>query len=154
MRANNCPPIADRFYVKTIRDDSTGCLLWTGATCGSRLKYGAFTWHGRRQVTAHRAAWMLEVGPIPDGWEVDHLCRVPLCVEITHLEAVPASVNRERAASPSMVNRDKGACSLGHRYDERNTYVDREGKRHCRSCTNRQSREYRARRAALRGDGS
>lgn len=48
------------------------------------------------QTTSHRWAYEDQVGPIPDGWEVDHLCRNRACLRPDHLEAVPLAENRRR----------------------------------------------------------
>jgi hypothetical protein len=142
-RANNTPPIRDRFYAKT-QPGPGGCLIWTGAKGGGRLTYGAFTWHGRRQTTAHRAAWMLERGPIPEGHQVDHLCRVPLCVNVEHLDVVLPVENNRRSLSPSSINARKTHCPQGHPYSAENTYTDPKGKRHCRACMREADRRRRA----------
>jgi hypothetical protein len=63
------------------------CWLWTGKARPYRGLYGRT---GSRQIDrwAHRAAYILSVGPIPAGLELDHLCRVSLCCNPAHLEAV------------------------------------------------------------------
>lgn len=142
-------PVRERFYAKTQRDEATGCLNWTASVSGLRLMYGRFTIDGRRAM-AHRVAWMLEVGPIPEGYEIDHLCRNPLCVEVYHLEPVPPRVNRLRAPSPSTVNATKTECPAGHPYDGENTYWDKDGGRDCRECRRRRTREYQQRVQARR----
>ena len=61
-----------RFLAKVTKLDS-GHWIWTGATAGEG-RYGAFTLG--RVMPAHRAAWILFRGPLPDdGTVVDHLCR-------------------------------------------------------------------------------
>ena len=62
------------------------CVLWSGYTNG-KAGYGQLKVDGRH-VLAHRWVYENWVGPIPDGWEIDHLCRVTLCVNAEHLEAV------------------------------------------------------------------
>jgi hypothetical protein len=139
-------PIRDRFYAKTRRDEATGCLNWTAATWGPQRRYGRISWNGGSAL-AHRVAWIVERGPIPDGYEIDHLCKNTLCVEVSHLEPVPPHVNRGRAASPSSLNAVKTECPLGHPYNAENTYYDRDGGRDCRACRRRRSQESRQRRA-------
>lgn len=93
------------------RPDLGPCWLWTGGTSHG---YGAFD---RRQFgtgSAHRIAYMLVVGPIPERTEPDHLCRVKLCVNPAHLEPVPHLDNVRRGERPVA---NKGACVHGHPYD-------------------------------------
>ena len=86
-------------------------------------------------------------GPIPEGLELDHLCRVPACVNPLHLEAVTHAENMARG-----IRFDVGAaqravthCPKGHPYSEANTYRYA-GERACRACVRDRKREaYRAR---------
>jgi hypothetical protein len=73
---------------------ATGCRLWVGAP--NNRGYGMKATRGRRRSIG---AWVYEClkGPIPDGLEIDHLCRRPLCVWIDHLEAVPHAENIRRS---------------------------------------------------------
>ena len=59
----------------------TGCLLWTGYSHHSR---GFFSVNGKPQM-AHRVAYHLAKGDIPDGLCVRHTCDVSLCVNPDHL---------------------------------------------------------------------
>ena len=78
-----------------------GCRIWTGKTVKSRTGAlypvltvrlpGVRTPRNRR---AHRIAAEIKSGPIPFGYEVDHVCRQTLCVAPAHLSVVPAEVNR------------------------------------------------------------
>lgn len=70
-----------------------GCLLWTGKI--NNRGYGVFWWRGR-DVYAHRAAWEMERGPVPEGMQLDHRCRVRNCVNVEHLEPVTPSENLRR----------------------------------------------------------
>lgn len=69
-----------RWQESTITQD--GCLLWTGSVKDNG--YGQTCWH-RRTVTAHRVAWQMIHGPIPDGLCVMHTCDVRACVNPAHL---------------------------------------------------------------------
>ena len=71
---------------------SSECWVWTGTTNNG---YGRL-WDGQRTVLAHRWAYMTYVGPIPKGWQIDHLCKETLCARPSHLEAVPAAENLAR----------------------------------------------------------
>lgn len=128
-------PIADRdpvvrFWSKVNKTD--GCWLWTGATDGDG-RYGAFQYEGRVQ-RAHRVAYMLTVGPIPDGMTLDHLCRTTLCVRPDHLDPVTHRTNVLRGEAPSAANALKTHCPKGHAYDEANTYIQATGGRMCKTC--------------------
>lgn len=75
------------------------CLVWQGQTAGAG--YGVFEFGGsaqrRNRMYAHRFAYEQAIGPIPDGLEIDHLCRNKLCVNPAHLEAVTHQENQRRA---------------------------------------------------------
>jgi len=69
----------DRFFSKTKRNEETGCLEWT-AGC-NRGGYGSF--HvGASMVGAHRVAWAIAYGSIPESLHVLHHCDNPPCVEV------------------------------------------------------------------------
>jgi HNH endonuclease len=89
-----------RFFRKVQYDGETGCWLWQGALHSAG--YGFLSVGGRNQL-AHRVAYRLFVGPIPDGLELDHLCRVKHCVNPAHLEPVTTAENlrRGREARPA-----------------------------------------------------
>lgn len=75
--------IAARFNVKVDRSRGPdGCHPWTAAS--NPGGYGLFVVSGR-QVRAHRFAWKMEHGPIPDGLVVRHDCDTPSCVNVRHL---------------------------------------------------------------------
>lgn len=90
-------PIAARFWARVDRTDT--CWLWRGAL--DRHGYGRVGVGGTRTALAHRVAYMLAVGPIPDGFVLDHLCRIRACVNPAHLEPVTQVVNLERARAAS-----------------------------------------------------
>lgn len=92
----------DRFLAHIEKDPETGCWLWTA----SLTEFG----YGRLPVadvcrTAHRFAYLHFVGPIPDGRELDHLCRVPRCANPEHLEPVTHMENMERGDTTVALNR-------------------------------------------------
>ena len=85
-------PIRIRFLDKVEKTDT--CWLWTGAVGTSG--YGRIG-EGARVLQAHRVAYELFVGRIPEGLHIDHLCSVRLCVRPDHLEAVTQHENNIRA---------------------------------------------------------
>lgn len=123
-----------------------GCIEWVG---GLNWKgYGKVAIGGRTKV-AHRVAYELLVGPIPDGLTLDHLCRNRACVNPEHLEPVTNRENILRGTAPSAMNAAKTHCPQGHPYDEANTYVSAKGSRHCRQCHAERQRQYLARRRGV-----
>lgn len=90
------PPI-ERFYRHTVREGS--CLIWTSTFAGTksrRPQFRATTKMSEPKVYAHRWIYEQVVGPIPEGYEIDHTCKDGRCVEVAHLEAVPPAVNQSR----------------------------------------------------------
>ena len=82
-RAGGCVPIPvrKRFERHISMEPMTGCWLWTAHTI---MGYGRFVGCGASTM-AHRAAWIIYVGPIPDGISVLHRCDTPECVNPLHL---------------------------------------------------------------------
>lgn len=114
--------LADRFDAKYTPEPNTGCWLWFGAL--TEKGYGILRLGTGRALAAHRLAWELANGPIPDGLVVDHTCRVRCCVNPAHLRAVTARVNAlENSVGFAAVNANKTHCSNGHPFDR--TYVHR-----------------------------
>lgn len=126
----------DRFLAKVEwseqRYEGTRCLVWTGHTIRG---YGGFhAGEGSRTVRAHRWAHERWIGPIPDGYEVDHLCDNPSCVNPAHLKAVTPEENWRRSSAPSALNARKTHCAHGHEFTEENTHIRPCGARACRIC--------------------
>lgn len=113
-------------------DDTTGCWLWEGSR--NDRGYG-LTSLGRRKTMAHRAVYLASGLPIPDGLELDHLCRNPPCCNPQHLEPVTHKENMRRGKQAQQTH-----CVNGHEYNEENTLIRyRADKvttyRQCRPCT-------------------
>ncbi|MFJ1995270.1 HNH endonuclease signature motif containing protein [Streptomyces asiaticus] len=119
-------------------DRSSECWLWTGRL--NRSGYAEMKVNGRYRM-AHRVAYEELVGPIPDGLQLDHLCRIRHCLNPAHLEPVTSAENTRR--SP-LRNEIKTHCKKGHPYSAGNTYVWR-GHRHCRICKSEASRRHKQR---------
>ena len=105
----------------------------------------------RRKVAAHRLSYELSRGgPIPDGFEIDHLCGVSCCVNPLHLEAVTPFENKRRAARAR--ERNMGfKCPNGHDRTPDNIYVKPNGSRMCRKCRAISRARYNNRSAAKGG---
>ena len=138
------PIISDRFLAKVVVSPN-GCHLWQAYI--NRGGYGQFR-VGTRTVLAHRFAYELSVGLIPEGLQIDHLCRVRDCVNPAHLEPVTNRENALRGIGPTALNAVKTSCSAGHLYDEANTYTTTGGWRQCRTCNAARERAYYAARKA------
>ena len=136
-----------RFWAK-IEVAEPGCWIWTG----HRLKGGYGMIARTRRLgptTAHRFAYECLVGPIPDGQQLDHLCRTRSCVNPGHLEVVTQTENIRRGVGFGGVNYRKTRCKRGHRFTSENTYHQPDGHRRCREC----AREADRRRAPRLGGG-
>jgi hypothetical protein len=107
--------------------DPSGCLLWSG---GLMKGYGVTSSYGR-PLYVHRVMYEWFIGPIPDGLEIDHVCKVKRCAAPAHLEAVTHAENMRRWGGRH--NAIKTACPRGHAYDEANTR-HAYGRRFCRRC--------------------
>jgi hypothetical protein len=70
------------------------CWLWTGLLTADGYAVMA---SDLPTASAHRWSYRHHVAPIPDGLELDHLCRVRRCVNPWHLDPVPHAVNVKRA---------------------------------------------------------
>ena len=108
------------------------CHVFRGAIMGGG--YGCI-WVGQKSMLAHRVAWEQEVGPIPEGMEIDHQCRNRACCNVDHLRIVTHKINTtENSFSVGAINKVKTHCPAGHPYDEENTRINRAGSRVCRIC--------------------
>lgn len=134
-------PPEERFWPK-VTAVHTGCWLWTGYRQPSG--HGRFGVAAGDIVQAHRFAYELLIAPIPEGLQIDHLCKVPRCVNPTHMEIVTLQENVRRDNPIWAINTAKTHCPRGHEYDEANTYRYR-GKRKCRKCAVIVQRKRRAR---------
>lgn len=132
-------PEEARFWAKVKRSDS-GCWNWTASTWANG--YGQFKSDGR-MVAAHRFAYERVRGNVPDGLQLDHLCRNRLCVNPDHLEAVSQRENILRGMSPSARQARQTHCRKGHEFTAENTYSGTDGRRRCRACHYAYNREWR-----------
>ena len=110
-----------RFAQHVIVTDT--CWIWTGAK-GCDFGYGQFRTHDKKRIQAHRYSYEIFKGDIPKELQLDHICRIPMCVNPRHLEAVTAQENRLRGMYIS-------SCM----HKERSRI-------HCKECTDNHRRQY------------
>lgn len=128
-----------RMNAKT-RVTPTGCWEWTGSR--QRNGYGRVSFQGQSRFS-HRVGYTLLVGPIPEGMQIDHLCRNRACWNPDHLEVVTCRVNLLRGETLPAACAAKTACPRSHLYDAENTWVDNRGARICRTCNKTRCKTYR-----------
>jgi hypothetical protein len=138
----------DQLFAKAIPVPHSGCWVWLGHVGNDG--YARVSLKRSHYSSAHRLAYMLAKGPIPEGLNLDHLCRVRCCINPDHLEPVTDRVNILRGQGHAAVNAKKTHCPLGHSYDPGNTFLNHGGRqRECLICRREQSaaasRKYRAR---------
>lgn len=135
--------LKQRFFAKVTLPNADGCMVWAGGKVHNG--YGVFS-NGRRQVYAHRWSYEMWVGPIPDGLQLDHLCRVRDCVAPAHLEPVTARENLLRGDTVNARNAAKTHCPNGHELAGANLRKAdaARGRRQCETCHREYQRRYRA----------
>jgi hypothetical protein len=128
-RMPNGSTLEARFYNKVRGGSIDECWLWIGARIYSG--YGLFNDAPHHMTYAHRWAYEFMVADIPEGLELDHLCRVRNCVNVFHLEPVTRAENSLRRRKPF--------CDLGHPEVDENISIRRAGRYvyyRCRTCAN------------------
>ena len=146
--------LAERLMGK-IEVQSNGCWHWMGHI--TKKGYGKIILYGSTNALVHRVSYEVNVGPIPEGKQIDHKCHKPAecdggntclhrrCINPDHLEPATNAENcsKERSSSRQdealLYMRSKTECQRGHPFDEQNTYW-RNGNRACRICKRASSR--------------
>ena len=113
--------LPERLASRVSIDESSGCWNWIGGM------YHHTGYARIDETCAHRVVYIHVHGSIPEGLEIDHLCRNRRCVNPEHLEAVTHQVNVRRGLVSG-----KTQCPAGHPYGPDD--FDRDGWRHCREC--------------------
>jgi hypothetical protein len=151
--------LSERFWAKVKKGES--CWLWAAWRLPSG--YGQIR-AGERLLRAHRVAWELTNGPIPDGLCVLHNCPGgdnPACVNPAHLWLGTNAENTHDMVAKGRYarhNAEKTRCPRGHRYAGENLYTETSATgsvyRDCRACRRERQRKYRQKQKTLRQDSS
>lgn len=141
MRRTDETNIQQRLWDRIEPEPMSGCWLWMGARSRD-YEYGEIRIGKTRRV--HILVYELLVGPVPDGCELDHVCRVRPCVRPSHLEPVPHRINVLRGTSPAAQHATAIMCKRGHSLAD--AYVYDGGRRRCRVCHLTRAAGYYARR--------
>ena len=124
-----------------------GCWLWIGGT--THDGYPVWKTTGGRTVYAHRFLYEQEIGAIPEGFTLDHTCRVRNCVNPLHMD--PCTLRENISRGDYGWRKRLTHCKNGHAFTPENTYFDKKGGRNgggrrvCRICASVAQREYRIR---------
>ena len=100
--------------------------IWKAARCGRNNEYGVWEGYNKERHTAHKWAYILFVGPVPSGMQVDHECKVKLCVNPKHLRLLTPGLNNAAL--------NKTTCIRNHELSGDNLYLTPDGRRECRTC--------------------
>lgn len=141
-------PAIQRIESRVVRSDTffqgTPCWIFTGSL--NHGGYGSARNDAGSVSLVHRITYEVLVGPIPDGLQLDHLCRVRSCCNPAHLEAVTAAVNNLRGVGAGAANAAKRECVNGHPLSGDNLAIEGPGHRRCRTCKAEYNRRYYAER--------
>lgn len=118
-------------------EPNTGCWIWWASPDGSG--YGQLMIAGKMHKV-HRLMYERHRGPIPEGYTLDHLCRVRCCVNPAHLEPVTKKENIHRGIGIAARNAKKTHCPRGHPFSGENLFITVTGSRWCRTCMRDASR--------------
>lgn len=136
------------FLRRVVFNEETFCWNFIGSK--TPAGYGLIT-KNRRNYLTHRLTYQFFKGEIPQGLDVDHLCRNRACCNPEHLEAVTRSVNNFRGeVGKHNQNVKKTHCLRGHPLFGDNCYNHPDGSRQCRKCSKMRDEKSRIKRKIKR----
>jgi len=147
-------PAVQRLYAKTTVLPN-GCWAWNGWKDRDGYARVNLDTHGSRN--AHRWVYTMTVGPIPDGYQIDHACHDPQtcrpargadcphrsCLNPRHLQALLPRENVLRSSGVAAINAAKVTCKQGHSLSGPNVHVTPAGRRRCLACNRVWASNYR-----------
>lgn len=129
----------------TIEDRGYETPCWVSNRAAHPKGYTKIGYQGRTWLT-HRLAYTVYVGEIPNGMQLDHLCKVPACCNPDHLEPVTCRENLLRGDTITATEAAQTHCKNNHPLTGSNLYrrPDRPNSRGCRACRTAAKRRIRA----------
>lgn len=143
--------LPERVQNKILPEPNSGCWLWVGAIRHGDGYGSAYNPKKKYPGVAHKIVYKILKGEVPEGLDLDHLCRVRSCVNPDHLEPVTRKVNVNRGKHSERLYKRNASithCPKGHEYSGNNLLVYtkiKRGKlcqiRRCRICNTQQAKD-------------
>ena len=130
-------PIAERLERLSVPEPNSGCVIFLGSLTDGYGRIGKSRKRGTRG--AHIVAYELAKGPVPEGLQLDHKCRVRCCINPDHLEPVTQLLNIRRGANMGQRKFVCDACGSPYEILQTSPRVQRG----CRACSNKRRQERR-----------
>jgi hypothetical protein len=109
-------PLPKHIADKIQKDSETGCWEWLGSLSHNGYPMSSLK---NKRIRVHRLTYERFVGEIPEGMQIDHLCKNTRCVNPDHLESVTQQVNIQRGVSAT-----KTKCRKGHPLTGENLHTE------------------------------
>lgn len=147
-------PLSEKFWTKVDRREPNDCWPWIGSKTErgyGTMNIGYKANKTQRKIGAHRLAWVLTNGPVPDGTYICHRCDNPPCCNPAHLFVGSQKDNMRDASAKNRIVaggrfRQPTHCTNGHplsgsnlRFQQRKGYQERV----CRACAIERARQWR-----------